>query len=102
MFGSSSTTRMRTGMRLFHHGGCARRARNGDREARPGARRVLRPDAAASRGKQASRDREAHARAEGRLPCDAAAVEALEEMVELARIEPRTVVGHRHLEAARA
>ena len=49
---------------------------------------------AAGCGQEPACNRESHSGPERRLTCGASAVEALEEVFELARVEPRAVVRH--------
>ena len=91
MFGSSSTMRMRVGHGYGAHRRAARTAPgHDDREPRAGAGHVLGPDPAAGGGQQPARDRRAPCPVPGeRLPRRAAAVEPLEQVIELAGIEAR-------------
>ena len=100
MLGSSSTIRIRGGMVRPPRDG-THRARNVDREPRPGAGRVLGPHPAADRIQQSARDRQAHAGARRRLLGAAPAIEALEQVIQLAGIESRTVIGDGDRDAVR-
>src|SRR5678809_1358815 len=95
MLGSSSTIRMRAAM-SFRRGYRAGPRRHRNRKCRASRLEILGPHTSPIRSDEAARDCQPHARAGHLVAKQLAAIERLEQPLELVRLESRAVVAHFH------